>query len=62
MQNKELEDFIYFMIWASYGPSQIILVNTLVGIKEKASIRPIIFFLGLNPPTYNTNLFSILFL
>ena len=35
LQNKELEDFIYFMIWASYGPSQIILVNTLVGIKEK---------------------------
>ena len=35
LQNKELEDFIYFMIWASYGPSLIILVNTLVGIKEK---------------------------
>lgn len=34
LKNEVFERIVNFMIWGSYGPSQIILVNTLINIKE----------------------------
>lgn len=34
IQNETIRDLVNFMIWGSYGPSQIILVNTLIEIKS----------------------------